>query len=387
MWCTATPTRGVTGFGDTLLNHISPAGALAVADPGLAVAKGTVSSLAADDEGHAFVLLAPPGRNSIATQRLGATLAPDTGLDQPHLAVQPAGAATHRYKDAAGHHCRRRRHHRLARRHEGQGAALPGGRRRHLAVPAGITMAGDVKLASDGLGGAFLAGPSGPGVVTGHVLSSGATTTRTLGGLGLADPVVGSLVTNRAGDLFVGYGDGAPGSAAAGVGLLTWTGSFTAVGSDTMRPDSYGSGVGDGIGGAYFAGDTTGTGYLLREGGPIGFDITFRPRALTVVYGKKVAVGGYVYEDALSMGGATVNVTTPTATAGTPPAPVQSAADGYYSVTLVAQGQRHVDGLRPPQDSRRACDRGAAQGHHDAVPSQGEHAAQRDPERLGDPEP
>ena len=334
VWCTATPTRGVTGFGDTLLNHISPAGALAVADPGLAVAKGTVSSLAADDEGHAFVLLAPPGRNSIATQRLGATLAPDTGWTNPispysplvqppvatktPLAITAGAGATIAWREGAKV---------KVQRYPAAGGVI-------WLSPPGVIMTGAVKLASDGLGGAFLAGPSGPGVVTGHVLSSGATTTRTLGGLSLADPVVGGLVTNRAGDLFVGYGDGAPGSAGAGVGLLTWTGSFTAVGSDTMRPDSYSSGLGDGIGGAYFAGDTTGAGYLLRVGGPIGFDITFRPRALTVDYGKKVAAGGYVYEDALAMGGATVNVTTPTGTAGTAPAPVQSAADGYYSVTL-----------------------------------------------------
>jgi hypothetical protein len=195
-------------------------------------------------------------------------------------------------------------------------------------------MAGDVELASDGLDGAFLVGPSGTDILAAHALGSGDVTTRTLGGLGLAAPVVGSLVINRAGDLFIGYGDATPGSAAAGVGLLTWVGGFTTIGPDGLRPDAYASGVADGFGGAYFAGDTTGTGYLLREGGPVGFDITFRPRTLSVVYGKQVAAGGYVYQDALPVNGAVVSLTASTASAGTPPAPAQSGPDGYYGVTL-----------------------------------------------------
>ena len=73
--------------------------------------------------------------------------------------------------------------------------------------PPAATMSGHVELATDGNGGAFLAGPSGAGITACHVVSSGAVSTHTLASLGLGDPRVGALVTNRAGDLFIGYGD------------------------------------------------------------------------------------------------------------------------------------------------------------------------------------
>jgi hypothetical protein len=196
--------------------------------------------------------------------------------------------------------------------------------------PPAATMSGHVELARDGNGGAFLAGPSGAGITACHVVSSGAVSTHTLAGLGLGDPRVGALVTNRAGDLFIGYGDHAA-SGASGVGLLTWTGGLSAIGPVSMRPDTYDSGVADGAGGAYLAGDTTGTGYLWHLGSGPGLVVTFRPRSVLVPYGKSVTIGGYVTSDGAAVAGQSVSLS-PASGAGAPSAPVQTGADGYYTV-------------------------------------------------------
>ena len=69
VWLAASPTSTVAGVGDSLLNHVSSTGTVAVADPGVAVAKGIVEGLGVDAAGHAVVLLGPPGRAGVATQR------------------------------------------------------------------------------------------------------------------------------------------------------------------------------------------------------------------------------------------------------------------------------------------------------------------------------
>ena len=178
-----------------------------------------------------------------------------------------------------------------------------------------------------------MAGPSGTTVLIGHALASGALTTRTLGGLALVQPAAGALVTNRAGDLFVGYGDRAA-SGAAGIALLTWAGETSTIDLQTLRPDLFTSGVSDGAGGAFLLGDGSPTGYLWRVGAGSGAYATLRPRALTVLWGKRVTIAGYVTQDALPVAGAAVTLATAHAGAGSPPAPVQTEADGYYKTTL-----------------------------------------------------
>jgi hypothetical protein len=334
VWCRATPSRGITGFGDSLLNHISPTGALAVDDPGRPIAKGTIAGLSADNEGHAFALLAPPGRAGLATQRLGKTLVPDTGWSNPvspytpllpvpnatptAVAVTAGSGATIAWREGSKV---------KVQRYPREGGVI------WVRPPAVSMTAGDVGLASDGLGGAYLAGPSGAGILAGHVLSSGSVTTHTLSGLSLTQPAVRALATNRAGDLFIGYGDlGAP--ATAGIRLLTWTGGLTAIGPPDMRPDVFDSAVPDGCGGAYLAGSTTGTGYLWRVGAGPGLAVTLRPRALSVLWGKPVAIGGYVTQDATPASGATVAFASSDGGAGAPPPPAHAGVDGYYSATL-----------------------------------------------------
>lgn len=334
VWCTAAPSRGVTGYGDSLLNHVSAAGALAQTDPGLPVAKGTISRLAADDDSHAFLLLAPPGRNSIATQRFGSDLVPDWAnpispysplVPTPNVAKTPiaitAGSgATVAWREGAKV---------KVQRYPAAGGVA-------WLQPPALALAGEVRLAGDGLGGAWLAAPSGAGVTVGHVLASGAASTYALGSLGLTEPSVGGLVTNRAGDLFVGYGDLDSGHrGAAAVGVVTWTGAASTVSaSPDLRPDVYASGVPDGIGGAFFAGDAAAGGDMLWVGAEVGRSLTFRPRALRVVYGKSAAVGGYVWSDALPVKAGDVTVTPSVASAGAAPAPVRTADDGYYHLTL-----------------------------------------------------
>ena len=79
-------------------------------------------------------------------------------------------------------------------------------------TPAGVTMSGAVKLAEDGVGGSYLAGPAGAGIVVRHLLSTGAEATGSpsaLPGLGMSQPRVDAVSANRAGDLTVAYSDAA----------------------------------------------------------------------------------------------------------------------------------------------------------------------------------
>ncbi len=332
VWLTASG-RGVTGYGDSLLNHISATGSLAAASPGLPVAKGTIFGLSADDEGHAFAVLQSPGRSSLATQRFSATLQPDPGWSNPippysplvptptasktPLAVAAGSGATVAWREGTKV---------KVQRYPAVGGVV-------WISPPAVTVAGDVVLANDGLGGAYVAGPSGTSVLVGHALASGAVTTRTLGALALVQPSVGALVTNRAGDLFIGYGDRAT-SGAAGIGLLTWAGESSTMDLLTLRPDLFTSGVADGAGGAYLLGDGSPTGLLWRVGAGGGGYATLRPKALAVLWGKRVAIEGYVTQDALPVAGAAVTLATATSAAGSPPAPVQTQTDGYYKTTL-----------------------------------------------------
>jgi len=340
VWCTVSPTRGVTGFGDTVLNHLSASGALAIAaDPGLAVAKGTIAGIDADDEGHAFVLLAPPGRNGLAAQRFSPSLAADPGWSRPispYSPLLPVPAATQQLIgiDAASGAT-------IAWRENGkvkiQRYPTGGGLIWQLAPPT-VTMAGDVRLAADGFGGAYLVGPATGGIVARHILSTGvaAAPASVLPGLGLGQPRVDALTVNRAGDLFAAYSDAAaPALAPSGIGLLTYLGAWSAVGPPTMRPDLYTAAVPDGTGGAYLLGDGTSSAVMWRiANGGATAAVTFRPRSVLVEYGKTVLVAGYATrDDSLPASGVRVTVGA-TSGGGSSPGPKTTEGDGYYHASV-----------------------------------------------------
>ena len=86
-----------------------------------------------------------------------------------------------------------------------------------------------VKVAADGsLGGLYLVGASGTGLVARHVLVSGLEASwdpSIIADVGTS-PLVYGLANNSAGDLFVASGDGDAG-AVHGISLLTYLGSWT----------------------------------------------------------------------------------------------------------------------------------------------------------------
>ena len=334
VWCTVTPTTGVSGVGDTLLNHLSASGALAAADPGLQLAKGTVAGLAADDGGHAFVLLAPPGRNGLGVQRLSPALTADTGWSRPippYSPLLPVPTATPQpIAITAGTGAV------IAWREVGKVKVqrYPAGGGLVWLRPASVTMAGDVRPASDGLGGVYLVGPSTGGIVARHILAGGveAGPASVLTGLGLGQPRVGALSVNRAGDLFAGFSDaGVP--ASSGIGLMTWLGAWNSVGPATMRPDLYTAAVPDGTGGAYLLGDGATSGVLWRMANDAATTATFRPRSQLVEYGKRVAVAGYVTQ-ADSLPAVGVGVVVAASGSGSASATAQTEADGYYHASI-----------------------------------------------------
>ena len=331
VWCDVTPTTGLPGVGDSLLNHVSAVGALATTDPGVPLAKGTIAGLDADDEGHAFVLLAPPGRNGLAVQRFSPAVTADAGWSQPispYSPLLPVPSATQQPVGITA----------------GTGAVIAWrevGKIKLQRYPAGggiswviskptVAMSGDVRFAGDGAGGFYLVGPATAGIVARHVLSTGveAGPASVLSVAGLSQPRVGALTVNRAGDLFAGYGDqGVP--ASSGVGLMTCLGAWSPVGPQTLRPDLYSAAVPDGTGGAYLLGE--GALWRLADGGGAA-EVTFRPRARLIKYGASVRVAGYVTQaDSLPAAGVGVTVTRN----GAASAALTTQADGFYD-TLIA---------------------------------------------------
>lgn len=331
VWCTLTQTTGLTGVGDTMLNHLSASGALALADPGLSVARGTVTGLSVDQDGHAFVLLAPPGRNGLAVQRFSPAIVADAGWAKPISPYSPLLPVPTAIQQPIGIQA-------------GTGAVIAWrelGKIKLQRYPAGgglswvvskptVAMAGDVRFAGDGASGFYLVGPTTGGIVARHVLSTGveAGPASVLFVAGLSQPRVGALSVNRAGDLFAGYGDqGIP--ASSGVGLMTCLGAWSAVGPPSMRPDLYTAAVPDGTGGAYLLGE--GALWRVADGGSSA-EITFRPRAQLIKYGAGVQVAGYVTQaDSLPASGVGVTVTRN----GAASAALTTQADGFYD-TLIA---------------------------------------------------
>ena len=203
---------------------------------------------------------------------------------------------------------------------------------KYLSPPA-VTMAGAVKVAGDGSGGLYLVGPSGAGLVARHVLVSGLQASwdpSTLAGVG-ATPLVYGLANNEAGDLFVASGDGSAG-AVLGVSLLTYTGAWSDV-SPAPAPEWYSGVVPDGAGGAWAMGN--GGGARLWRISNAADQLTFRPRARLVQYGKSVTVSGYLTgAGGIPVGAATVSIGTLGGVQLSVKTTALTGADGFYSKTV-----------------------------------------------------
>jgi hypothetical protein len=331
VWCTLSPSSLVTGVGDTLLNHVSSAGDLAVPDPGVAVAKGTVKALAVDSAAHAVVLLDRPGRTGLAVQRYDTAVAADWGspvtpynplLGPPPAATQvPIGVVASSQATIAWREGTKVRVQRFS---------LAGSRL--WLTPARVAMGGAVRLAEDGAGGSYLAGPSGSGIVVRHLLPAGAEAAGSPSarpGLGMSQPRVDAVSANRAGDLTVVYSDAAlPATGAPGVSTVDCLGAWSTA-TIVAVPEPFTATAHDGAGGAY----VVGAGELLRFARADA--LTLRPRSRLVQYGKSVTVAGYATgPGGLPVGGASVEVRRVTGSGTAAGATDTTDAQGFYQTSL-----------------------------------------------------
>jgi hypothetical protein len=139
------------------------------------------------------------------------------------------------------------------------------------------------------------------------------------------------LANNEAGDLFVVSGDGSAG-AVLGVSLLTYTGAWTGV-SPAPAPESYSGVVPDGAGGAWAIGN--GSNAALWRISNAADQLTFRPRARLVQYGKSVTVSGYMTgAGGIPVVAATVSIGTVSGDQLSVKTTAQTDADGFYSKTV-----------------------------------------------------
>jgi hypothetical protein len=329
VWCTLSPT---SSSGDSLLDHVTAAGALATADVSrMAVSGGTIAALDSDTEGHAFVLLGAPGLGSVAVQRYKPTLATDWSAPRsPYLVGAPSAAPEAAGLVASDDAV-------LAWREGGKVKAqrfTAAGDRLWLLPPAVAMPAGVVHLASDHWDGAYLVGPSGDGILARHILSTGREAAwggSPLSGLGYATPRVGGLAGDTAGDLFVACYD----AASAGVPrleLLTFTGAWSEVGAG-WTPEWYAGAVPDGVGGAYVLGE--GGGAALWRIAAAGTQVTARPRTLQVQYPQRLDIAGYLTVDGLPPATpATVKVGTLAGSTFKPAGSATPGATGLYQASV-----------------------------------------------------
>ena len=263
VWSTLSPTSLVTGVGDTLLNHVSSSGTPAAPDPGVAVARGTVKALAVDsDLDTPWSCSAPPAAPGSPSSATTATLTadwatpvtpynpllgpPPAATPEP-IAVVASSSATIAWRETTKVRVQR--------------FSLAGSRL--WLTPASVTMSGAVKLADDGIGGAYLAGPAGAGIVVRHLLATGAEATGSpsaLPGLGLSQPRVDAVSANRAGDLTVAYSDAATPSVACPASPASPASASGSTATIAAIPASFTAAAHDGAGGAY----VIGAGALLR---------------------------------------------------------------------------------------------------------------------------
>jgi hypothetical protein len=290
--------------GDTLLAYVSPLGEAARPDPGITVDNGTVCGMSADALGHIFVLLGAPGRNGVAAQRF----APDLGADwadpippynpllgnppatpQTPLGIVASSSATMAWREGDKVKVQR----------------LTAGGDRLWLQPAAVSQSEAPILADDAWGGCYLASATGDGPRVQHLAVDGAPVGDPAGSLlrlGLSDPRIDAVSSNRAGDLAVAYGDGAPSA-------------------------------GEGVGGDYALGE--GAGAQLWRLCEAGTALTLRPRAATIAYGETVGVAGYLTAAGVPLPDRTVQVRWTDATGVTKTAASATTDDeGFYEATI-----------------------------------------------------
>ncbi|MCX6364149.1 MAG: hypothetical protein NTW58_08285 [Actinobacteria bacterium] len=320
--------------GDTLLTYISPLGAAARPDPGLAVDEGTVAGMSSDDLGHLCVLLGGPGRNGVAAQRF----APDLSADwvapmspynpllgpppttaQTPLGIVATSSATTAWREGG--------------KVKVQRFTAAGDRLWLRPVAVGANEA--TTLADDAWGGCYLASASPDGLRVHHIAAQGALIGDPDGSvlrLGSGDPVVDDVSWNSAGDLAVAYSDGA---ASAGVARMTYLGTWSSPALDPA-PSALGALGADGAGGDYALGE--GAGARLWRLSEAGAALTLRPRASHIVYGETVGVAGYLTAAGVPLAGGRVEIrrtdaggVTTTATTAT------TDGHGFYEATIAPQ--------------------------------------------------
>jgi hypothetical protein len=332
VWCTASPTSTVNGVGDTLLNHVSSTGVVARPDPGVAVAKGTVRSLAVDSVGHAVVLLGSPGRNGLAVQRYSTSGTADwAGPSTPYNPLLPPPPTTTQEPLGVTAGANALIAWREGARVKTQRFSLSGSRL--WLTPGTVTMAGAVKLADDGQGGCYLTGPSGTGIVVRHLTAGGAQAAGSpsaLPTLGLPDPRVDAVAADRAGDLTVAYSD-VHSAGMPGVARMTCLGVWDTA-SPTSIPEFFTAAAHNGAGGAYALGG--GGAAELLHFAEAAASVTLRPRTQLVQYGKTVTVGGYVAGGGVPVESAEVQVRRVVSGGTAAGATDTTDAHGYYEVSL-----------------------------------------------------
>jgi len=320
--------------GDTLLTYVSPLGAAARPDPGIAVDNGTVAGMSSDALGHLFVLLSAPGRNGVAVQRFAPDLsadwaAPNTPYNplvgpppatpQTPVGIVAASSATMAWREGGALKVQR---------------FTAAGDRLWLR-PAAVSASGATTLADDAWGGCYLAGASGDGLRVQHIAADGVLIGDPGGSglrLGLADPRVSDLSWNSAGDLAVAYGDGA---ASAGVARMTYLGTWSSP-AVSPAPTILDALAPDGAGGEYALG--AGAGARLWRLGEAGAALTLRPRASAVIYGQKVGVSGYLTAAGVPLAERRVEIRRANADGVTKTAATATTdGDGFYQATIAPE--------------------------------------------------
>ena len=312
--------------GDSLLQHVSPLGVLAAPDPGATVADGSVAFSAGDTGGHILVLLGGPGRNGVALQRYGPTLTADWAQaatpyspllgPPPTTAQTPAGLtggvnATMAWLESG----------KLKLQRFGLAGTFL------WAKPAETEVGADPQIAADGNSGTYIASTSGGALLVHHVLADGRSAQGgTLTPEGGA-PVLGAIVSDRAGDLTLSYDDGTT----ASVAQMTWLGQWIPT---TLTPAATavpGLG-GDGAGGVFALGaGAAGTLWHLAEPGDT---VTLRPRLATVDYGQPVWFAGYATSGGEPLAGALVQLVP---AGGTPTAVFSADGQGFFQKPVVPE--------------------------------------------------
>jgi hypothetical protein len=324
----ATPSLAT---GDTLLAYVSPLGAAARPDPGLAVAEGTVAGMAGDAPGHLFVTLNGPGRAGPAVQRFAPSLdadwaapvtpynpllGPPPDAPQTSLGIVATSGATTAWREGSTVKVQR----------------FTAGGDRFWLRPVAVSASGATTLAGDAWNGCYLVGTSGDGLRVQHIAADGVPIGDPGGSvlrLGLADPRVDDASWNGAGDLAVAYGGAAT---SAGVARMTYLGTWSNPALDPSQA-SVGALERDGAGGDYALG--AGPDARLWRLAEPGAALTLRPRAAQVVYGEKVGVAGYLTVAGVPLAGSRVEVRWTDASGVTKTAATATTDDeGFYQTTI-----------------------------------------------------